>query len=71
MALTYLSCLMPLPPAAAEAAPLPPPIASGTGTPAAEARSSALISAAEGGCVRLGRASIVVPPGALAEDTEI
>ncbi len=30
-----------------------------------------LISAEEGGEVRLGRASIVIPPGALLEDTEI
>jgi len=34
-------------------------------------KKSALIRAEEGGEVRLGRASIVIPPGALKKDTEI
>ncbi len=68
VALTYLSCLCP---AAAYAAPPAPERTSVAAAGSAVETSSLLISAEHGGAVRLGRASIVIPAGALLHDTEI
>ncbi|MBQ3800348.1 MAG: hypothetical protein II837_08655, partial [Treponema sp.] len=73
VAMGYLLTLLP----AAYAAPaagspqLPPALPHESAGRETEATSRAVISAESGGEVRLGRASIRIPAGALAEDTEI
>ena len=62
-ALLYLSCLAP---AVTYAAPARPAV-----DQAVQTTTASLISAEKGGEVRLGRASIAIPPGALESDTEI
>ncbi|MBQ3799126.1 MAG: hypothetical protein II837_02410, partial [Treponema sp.] len=74
VAMGYLLTLLPAAyaaPAGGCPAPLPPPPLADRANPDDIATSRAVISAAEGGEVRLGRASIKIPAGALAEDTEI
>ena len=70
----YLLTLLPAAhaaPAGGCPAPLPPPSLADRANPDDIATSRAVISAESGGEVRLGRASIKIPAGALAEDTEI